>query len=461
MVRQVSYTQNHRNRLTELAERDSNGVIVRSVVYVYDIFDRRIAKIIDPDGSGPEEPREQRFVYDGDHILLEFEGDQPETLTHRYLHGAVVDQIFAREDVESLWQPGEVLWALTDHLGTVRDVIDSMATVVNHIRYDSFGKITLETNAAVDFLFAYTGRERDEETGLYYYRARYYDPAVGRFVSEDPLGFAAGDTNLVRYVNNLATVSTDPTGRQQNDTPGRRPIGVGFERRQIQLPNQQGQNRLPVVWQIRTDRPPQFPVVIIQLIEFEYDLTLPGQREQGEQDYFELIGVIPPGSTMPTQYGHIEVAKKWFRFFHDNQLGMDAATWDQKRPPIPPNYTFQKALNLPANLVYHDIYRYEVPPGTTGRVKWTGDLRLYELTKEIADAIAQWNTTSPPPGPKLSTVFFAHAPAKSDMYDVNKFRKAVWDNSEVPYIGNVVTVEATFPNGQVTVGTKSRKHRNT
>jgi hypothetical protein len=42
-------------------------------VYVYDIFNRRIAKIIDPDGSGPEEPREQRFVYDGDHILLEFE----------------------------------------------------------------------------------------------------------------------------------------------------------------------------------------------------------------------------------------------------------------------------------------------------------------------------------------------------------------------------------------------------
>jgi RHS repeat-associated protein len=105
-----------------------------------------------------------------------------------------------------------VLWALTDHLGTVRDVIDSMATVVNHIRYDSFGKITSETNAAVDFLFAYTGRERDEETGLYYYRARYYDPAVGRFVSEDPLGFAAGDTNLVRYVGNSVTALSDPSG---------------------------------------------------------------------------------------------------------------------------------------------------------------------------------------------------------------------------------------------------------
>jgi RHS repeat-associated protein len=64
----------------------------------------------------------------------------------------------------------------------------------------------------VDFLFAYTGRERDEETGLYYYRARYYDPAVGRFVSEDPMGFAAGDTNLVKYVGNRPTTSVDPTG---------------------------------------------------------------------------------------------------------------------------------------------------------------------------------------------------------------------------------------------------------
>jgi RHS repeat-associated protein len=84
----------------------------------------------------------------------------------------------------------------------------------------------------VDFLFAYTGRERDEETGLYYYRARYYDPAVGRFVSEDPLGFAAGDTNLVRYVGNKTLIARDPMGRQETippfnaPTPPRVKIGV-------------------------------------------------------------------------------------------------------------------------------------------------------------------------------------------------------------------------------------------
>jgi RHS repeat-associated protein len=54
----------------------------------------------------------------------------------------------------------------------------------------------------------------DAESDLMYYRARYYDPAVGRFVSEDPLGFAAGDVNVSRYVGNGATNATDPSGMQ-------------------------------------------------------------------------------------------------------------------------------------------------------------------------------------------------------------------------------------------------------
>ena len=133
------------------------------------------------------------------------------------LHGPEVDQILADEVVTSLSAPGNVLWPLTDNLGTVRDVADfnestSVAQVVNHLTYDCFGRITAETNAAVDFLFAYTGRERDEETGLYYYRARYYDPAVGRFLSQDPIGFEAHDPNLYRYVENGPTNFTDARG---------------------------------------------------------------------------------------------------------------------------------------------------------------------------------------------------------------------------------------------------------
>jgi len=85
-------------------------------------------------------------------------------------------------------------------------------TVANHLVYNAFGGITSETNSAVDHIFGYTSRERDEESDLYYYRARYYDPALGRMVAEDPTGFAAADTNLTRYVGNSPTNMFDPNG---------------------------------------------------------------------------------------------------------------------------------------------------------------------------------------------------------------------------------------------------------
>ncbi len=58
----------------------------------------------------------------------------------------------------------------------------------------------------------FTGRERDEESDLNYHRARYYSPTIGRWLSEDPIGFSAGDTNLRRYVNNSPVNYVDPSG---------------------------------------------------------------------------------------------------------------------------------------------------------------------------------------------------------------------------------------------------------
>ena len=60
--------------------------------------------------------------------------------------------------------------------------------------------------------FAYTGREWESAAGLYYYRARFYDAAAGRFISQDLIGFNGGDANLYRYVGNAATQLMDPTG---------------------------------------------------------------------------------------------------------------------------------------------------------------------------------------------------------------------------------------------------------
>jgi RHS repeat-associated protein len=65
--------------------------------------------------------------------------------------------------------------------------------------------------AAVDQMFGFTGQELDAATGLYNYNARWYDPAMGRFISEDPSGFDAGDANFYRYVGNVPIGNTGRT----------------------------------------------------------------------------------------------------------------------------------------------------------------------------------------------------------------------------------------------------------
>jgi RHS repeat-associated protein len=107
---------------------------------------------------------------------------------------------------------GNILWTLVDNLGTVRDLVNSGGVVQNHRKYDSFGNLTSQSNAGITTRFGYTGREFDPDTGLYFYRSRYYDPLVGRFISEDRIGFAASDTNLYRYVGNSPVNAIDPSG---------------------------------------------------------------------------------------------------------------------------------------------------------------------------------------------------------------------------------------------------------
>lgn len=105
-----------------------------------------------------------------------------------------------------------VHWGLADNEGTIRDVIGSTGTLLNHVKFDSYGNSILGTAPITDFLFGYTGRIWDPASGLYNNRARWYDPKIGRFLSEDPWGFAAGDANLYRYCRNNPINLTDPSG---------------------------------------------------------------------------------------------------------------------------------------------------------------------------------------------------------------------------------------------------------
>jgi RHS repeat-associated protein len=101
---------------------------------------------------------------------------------------------------------------LTDREETVRDLTDSTGVLKNHIEYSAFGTIVSQTNPAFSSNYLWQGQVFNGETVLWYERRRYYDPATGRFLSQDPAGLAADD-NGYRYVHNMPTNATDPNGR--------------------------------------------------------------------------------------------------------------------------------------------------------------------------------------------------------------------------------------------------------
>jgi len=97
-----------------------------------------------------------------------------------------------------------------DGLGSITGLSDATGTMVQTYGYDAFGNVTISGSVSQPFMF--TGREYDAETSMYFYRARYYDPVVGRFVTKDPIGFAGGDVNLYNYVAGNPISLTDPDG---------------------------------------------------------------------------------------------------------------------------------------------------------------------------------------------------------------------------------------------------------
>ena len=205
----ISYSWDVRDRLASATYRTaSGGTITKKVEYVYDLNDRRILKRVDSDGGGPLPQVITQYIFDGDDVVLELNVPidfNPPTITHRYLHGPAVDQILADETASG------TLWPLADYQGTVRDLVDSTGKSKNHWNYDSFGKLLSEHAPKVDTLLGYAGMTRDEETGLYGTPARPYDPATGKFLSEDPSGLADG-VNVYAYVHNDPMNATDPTG---------------------------------------------------------------------------------------------------------------------------------------------------------------------------------------------------------------------------------------------------------
>ncbi len=202
----------HRNRLVAAVDKDELGQETQRVEFAYNVFGRRISKRL----IAAIDQVLTHFVYDGETVILDCvdddgpEGANPATLARRYLHGPKIDEVLA-DEVDA----ANTSWLLSNHLGTNGDLVDDSGTLLNHIRYDTFGNVVSQSNPSSSARYLFTGREFDTETGVYYYRMRYYQAGPGRFISEDPLAFAAGDENLYRYVGNSPTAFTDPSGLAQ------------------------------------------------------------------------------------------------------------------------------------------------------------------------------------------------------------------------------------------------------
>jgi RHS repeat-associated protein len=215
--RQLIY--DFRNRLIEVKDFTgtiAGGTLKTDVKYEYDTLNRRVHTWLDTNGDGSSD-REEFYVYDGDDVVLDFvdangaTGGVTPTVAMRYLHGPAVDQLLAQEDVnKSTSADDRTLWMLADLLGSTRDIADNAGNGVSHISYDAFGNVP--SNIVLLTRYLWTGREFEITTGLQYNRNRWYDPALGRWTSEDPIGFNGGDYNVGRYVGNEPLGWNDPFG---------------------------------------------------------------------------------------------------------------------------------------------------------------------------------------------------------------------------------------------------------
>jgi RHS repeat-associated protein len=190
----AAYTWDYENRLTQEVLAGTGG----TATFKYDPFGRRAQKVFTKNGVTTT----TNYFYDGANILQT--EDQNGALVARYVDSLSVDEPL-QETIS-----GASSYYEQDGLGSVSSISSSAGALANMYTYDSYGKITASSGTIANS-FQFTGREYDRETSIYYYRARYYDESVGRFLSEDPIGFHAG-LNFYEYAYNDSTTLDDPTG---------------------------------------------------------------------------------------------------------------------------------------------------------------------------------------------------------------------------------------------------------
>lgn len=187
----TNYTWDFENRLTQVTLPGSGG----TVAFKYDPFGRRVEKISPTTTS--------IFVYDGANLIETV--DSAGGIVARYSQTQNVDEPLAES------RSGTTSYYEQDGLGSVTSLSNAVGALAQTYTFDSFGNQTASSGSLTNF-FRYTAREFDTETNLYFYRARYYDPNAGRFISEDSKGFAGDGPDLYEYTLNNPVGWIDPMG---------------------------------------------------------------------------------------------------------------------------------------------------------------------------------------------------------------------------------------------------------
>ncbi len=206
---------------------------VYSVVeYSYDVLGRRISRTC----HSPLATNEVHFVYNDNQVAADL--DASGKVLRSYVWGPGIDNLLSMT-VHGTTETN-TYYALKDHLNTVYALIDATGQTVEWYEYDAWGRTTV-FNAAGDELnksavgnrYCFQGREIDWATGLYYFRARWYSPETGRWLSKDPVGIAGG-LNLYAFCGNNPVNFVDPFGLCSPATwgkPGNEPYVMGLRDR--------------------------------------------------------------------------------------------------------------------------------------------------------------------------------------------------------------------------------------
>lgn len=226
----MSFIYSVQNQLTQVRAYDAGNTLIRESFYRYDPQGRRIEKRV-IDHQTQQLSLTRRYVYDSNEILAEYNGEN-QALAYYTHSGAGTDDVLAVRVTGAGKQAGlatnEGSYAyLKDHQGSVKHITDNNGAVLMNYLYGAFGTILgiqdaqgadlASDSLPVNTPYTYTGREFDRETGLYYYRARYYDSFTGRFLQKDPHpgnpGVPASVVNGYSYGANNPIYNNDPSGR--------------------------------------------------------------------------------------------------------------------------------------------------------------------------------------------------------------------------------------------------------